>query len=65
MSEVVLQINDDISLEKIAALLAPYIAKAEIKEPRGKIWNGKAEWLDAPLKMDAFTPLSREEANAR
>lgn len=65
MSEVVLQINDDISLERLASLLAPYIAKAEIKEPRGKIWTGRAEWLDTPIKMDSFTPLSREEVHAR
>ncbi|GHV09547.1 hypothetical protein AGMMS50229_19920 [Campylobacterota bacterium] len=65
MSEVVLQINDEITLEKLASLLAPYIAKAEIKEPRGKIWTGRAEWLDTPIKMDSFTPLSREEVHGR
>jgi hypothetical protein len=65
MSEVVLWINDEISLDRVASLLAPYIEKAEIKEPPKKIWTGKAEWLDTPIKMDSFSPLTREEAHAR
>jgi hypothetical protein len=69
MSEIVLQINDDMSLDQVVALLAPYIAKAEIKqtsvESKHKTWTGKAEWLDTPIKVDSFTPLSREEAHAR
>jgi hypothetical protein len=65
LCEITLTINDDISLEKVIALLAPYIAKAEIKNANGKIWNGKAEWLDSPIKMESFTPLSREETHAR
>jgi hypothetical protein len=69
MSEIVLQINDDMSLDRVLALLAPYIAKAEIKqtgaETKSRLWTGKAEWLDIPIKTDSFTPLSREEAHAR
>jgi hypothetical protein len=69
MSEIVLRLNDDINLEEVVSMLAPYIAKAEIKqiitESKGKIWTGKAEWLDTPIKADSFTPLSREEAHAR
>jgi len=65
MGEIILKINDDIIFDKVIALLAPYIAKVEIKKANGKIWTGKAEWLDTPIKMESFTPLSREETNAR
>jgi len=65
MDEIVLKINDDVSFDKVITLLAPYIAKAEIKKAKGKIWTGKAEWLDTPIKMKPFTPLSREETHAR
>ena len=65
MAEIILKINDDISLDKVITILAPYIAKAEIKETKGKIWTGKAEWLDTPIRMNSFTPLSREETHAR
>jgi len=65
MGEIVLKINDYISFEKVIALLAPYIAKAEIKKFNAKIWTGKAEWLDTPIKMESFTHLSREEAHAQ
>jgi hypothetical protein len=65
MSEIVIQIHDDISFNNVINILAPYIAKAEIKRTNGKIWNGKAEWLDSPIKMESFTPLSREETHAR
>jgi hypothetical protein len=65
MSEIILRINDDVSFDNVITLLAPYIAKAEIKSTIGKIWTGKAEWLDTPIKMESFTPLSREEAHAR
>jgi ribosomal protein L31 len=69
MSEIVLQLNDDINLERVVSMLTPYIAKAEIKqaitESKHKIWTGKAEWLDTPIKVDSFSPLSREEAHAR
>jgi hypothetical protein len=65
MNEVVLRINDEISLDRVMALLAPYIEKAEIKEPPRKVWAGKAEWLLNPIKLDSFTPLTREEAHAR
>jgi hypothetical protein len=65
MNEVVLRINDEISFDKVVSLLAPYIEKAEIKKFPGKVWAGKAEWLDHPVKMDSFSPLSREEAHAR
>jgi hypothetical protein len=65
MGEIVLKINDDISFDKVITLLAPYIAKAEIKKNNRKIWTGKAEWLDTPIKMESFTPLSREETHAR
>jgi hypothetical protein len=65
MAEIVLKINDDISFDRVITLLAPYITAAEIKNPIGKVWTGKAEWLDNPVKMDSFTPLTREEANAR
>ena len=65
MGEVVLKINDNLSFDKVIALLAPYITAAEIKRANGKTWTGKAEWLDTPVKMESFTPLTREEANAR
>jgi len=65
MSEIVLRINDDISFDKVITLLAPYISAAEIKKPIRKVWTGKAEWLDTPVKMDIFTPLTRDEAHAR
>jgi hypothetical protein len=72
MSEIVLQISDEVSLDKIVTLLAPYIAKAEVKEPyaqperlHGKVWTGEADWLKSPFKVDSFTPLTREEAHAR
>jgi hypothetical protein len=69
MSEIILQISDEVSFVKITTLLAPYINKAEIKEPQdgsqGKIWTGKADWLEKPFKVDSFTPLTREEAHAR
>jgi hypothetical protein len=65
MGEIVLKINDDVSFDKMITLLAPYIAKAEIKKSNRKIWTGKAEWLDAPIKMESFAPLSREETHAR
>jgi hypothetical protein len=64
MSEIVLQIHDNTSLEQIVALLAPFIKKAEIKTA-GKIWSGKAEWLNHPVRINGFTPLSREEAHER
>jgi hypothetical protein len=51
--------NDEISFDRVISLLAPYIEKAEIREPSGKVWTGKAEWLDHPVKMDSFLPLSR------
>jgi hypothetical protein len=69
MSEIVLQISDDINLEGVVSMLAPYIAKAEIKqtitESKHKVWDGKAEWLDTPTKVDSFTSLSHEETHAR
>jgi hypothetical protein len=65
MGEIVLRINDDISFDKVITFLAPYIAKADVKKANGKIWTGKAEWLDTPIKMDSFIPLSREETHAR
>jgi hypothetical protein len=64
MSEIVLQIPDDTNLEQIVALLAPFIKKAEVRAA-GKIWDGKAEWLNHPIKTNSFTPLSREEAHER
>jgi hypothetical protein len=65
MSEIVLQISDDVGLDKIITLLAPYIDKAKVKEAQGKVWTGKADWLKNPFKVDSFTPLTREEAHAR
>ncbi|MDR1256485.1 MAG: hypothetical protein LBJ86_01915 [Spirochaetaceae bacterium] len=64
MSEIVLQIHDDTNLEQIIALLSPYIKKADIRTGN-KIWNGEAEWLDHPVRLNGFTPLSREEAHER
>jgi hypothetical protein len=65
MNEVILHINDEISLARVISLLAPYLEKAEIEAPPGKVWTGKAEWLDEPVKMDSFSPLTRAEAHAR
>ncbi|MDR0639339.1 MAG: hypothetical protein LBG27_10665 [Spirochaetaceae bacterium] len=59
MSEIVLQIHDDINLEQIVALFAPFIKKAQVTVA-GKIWNGKAEWLNHPVRTNGFTPLSEE-----
>jgi hypothetical protein len=65
MTEVVLRINDEISFDRVASFLAPYIEKAEIKELPKKVWTGKAEWLLNPVKMDSFSPLTREEVHVR
>jgi hypothetical protein len=61
MSDVVLKIDDAVSLQRVLTMLAPYIKGAAVKEPPKKIWNGKADWLDNPIKVDSFTPLSRGE----
>jgi len=61
MSDVVLKINDAVSLQRVLTILAPYIKDAVVKEPPRKIWDGKADWLVNPIKVDSFTPLSREE----
>jgi hypothetical protein len=66
MSEVVLSIDDAVGLEEVIKQLSPYIREANIKETTGcirpkKIWDGRADWLDNPIKMDSFTPLKREE----
>jgi hypothetical protein len=42
INEVVLRINDEISFDRVVSLLAPYIEKAEIREPSGKVWTGRA-----------------------
>jgi hypothetical protein len=69
MSEVILQIDDAIPFEQIVNVLAPYIKNAELKqinsESKCRIWDGKAEWLQNPIMIDGFTPLSRDEAHAR
>ena len=65
MSEIILKINDDIRLDEVITLLAPYIETAKIKKTNSKVWIGNADWLNTPVKMESFTPLSREEANAR
>jgi hypothetical protein len=64
MSEIVLQIHDDTDLERVVALLAPFIKSADVKTG-GKIWNGKAEWLNHPVRINGFIPLSREETHER
>jgi hypothetical protein len=56
-----LKINDAVSLQKVLKILDPYIKEAVVKEPPKKIWDGKADWLGNPIKVDSFTPLSREE----
>jgi hypothetical protein len=67
MNEVVLRINDEINLDRVVSLLAPYIEKAEIKEPPRKIWTGKAEWHHLLRRIGRFatrplpnTPTRRE-----
>jgi hypothetical protein len=71
MSEVILQLNDTITFEKILALLAPYIQQAkarqvETAEPSGKIWDGRMDCLQHPWKTAApFAPLSREAVYER
>jgi transposase len=68
MSEVVLRIDDETSLERTDSLADPYsekIEKAEIKGSPKKVWTGNAEWLLNPIKMDSFLLLTREEAHAR
>jgi hypothetical protein len=59
-----IKINNEI-IDKLISFLSPYITKAEIKKHNRKIWTGKAEWLDTPVKMESFAPLTREETNAR
>jgi hypothetical protein len=65
MNEVILRINDEISLDRVVSLLAPYIKNAEIRqtigESKGKIWDGDIVCLKTPWKIDSFTPLKREE----
>jgi hypothetical protein len=65
MNEVILRINDEISLDRVISLLAPYIRNAEIRqttgESKGKIWDGDMECLQNPWKVDSFTPLKRED----
>jgi hypothetical protein len=39
MSEIILQINDDIEFDKVISLLSPYIAKAEVNHISKKRWN--------------------------
>jgi hypothetical protein len=64
--ELTLQINDEVSWEKVSTFLAPYIESAAIKEAPKKIWKGTAPWLDSPImSVDSFMPLTREEANER
>jgi hypothetical protein len=66
MSEIIIQINDDVSMDRLMAMLGPYIKDVRVKQsPSGKIWNGKAAWLQHPVTANGFKPLSREEANAR
>lgn len=62
MRETVLQ--DDANLAPIAALLTPFIKKAAVTVA-GKTGNGTAEWLNHPVSINDFTPLSREEAPER
>ena len=66
MSEIILQINDDVSMDRLIAMLGPYIKDVQVKQSSsGKVWNGKAAWLRHPITIDGFKPLNREEANAR
>jgi hypothetical protein len=71
MSEVVLQLNETITFEKILALLAPYIQQAkarqaETAESSGKIWDGHMDCLQNPWKAATpFVPLSREAVYER
>jgi hypothetical protein len=65
MSEIVLQISDDISLEGVISMLAPYIKNVELKQATGKlnskIWDGNMLCLQNPWKIDSFTPLKRKD----
>jgi hypothetical protein len=64
MSEVVLQLDSAMPFEKMIAILAPYIKKAEVKKKKEapyKIWDGKMDCLMHPWKVDRITPLQREE----
>jgi hypothetical protein len=66
MSEVVLQIDDAIGLEKVMSLLSPYISVARVKEPTGevceqKIWDGNMDWLGETWEIPYFKPIPREE----
>jgi hypothetical protein len=72
MSEIILQINDEMNMEKIIALLEPYIQGADLgfsrgekTAPVGKVWDGKAEWLQNPVNIEGFTPLCREDIHVR
>jgi hypothetical protein len=61
MMEVTLQINDEVSWEKVSAFLAPYIERADIKEAPKKIWKNDADWIGGHFKSESFVPLKRDE----
>ena len=49
MGEIVLRINDDIIIDKVIALLAPYIAIAEIKYKNGALRPSKQGRNPCPI----------------
>jgi hypothetical protein len=61
MSDIVLKINDAVSLQKVLKILDPYIKEAAVKEPPKKIWDGNMDWLGSIVVTEPFTPLTREE----
>jgi hypothetical protein len=65
MSEIILHLDDTVSLDHIVTLLAPYIKNANIKQTESKskhkIWDGNISSLQNPWKIDSFAPLKREE----
>jgi hypothetical protein len=61
---VVIEIDDAVSIDKIIETLGPYIKKASIKDCP-KLFNGKTSWQGGHFKVDSFTPLSRDEIHDR
>jgi hypothetical protein len=65
MSEITLQISDEVSWEKISGFLAPFIREARIKKEPTKIQKHSADWIGGHFKTKNFVPLTRDEIYAR
>jgi hypothetical protein len=65
MSEITLQISDDVSWEKISGFLAPYIKEAGIKKLPAELQNRSADWIGGNFKIENFNPFTRDDIYAR